>query len=279
MKNENNYLNEFEQEFELDDELEQGNPSDYHAQEYDGEQEDGFESEGDDEYLMEADDEFETDDQEFEAWDAQGGYNRNREYENRLYETLNSGYDNEFEMEQEVNRVLHEMEQDYFFGSVGKWLKKRGGGILKTVAGNTPLGAAVKAISAPMRGRIRSLLKNKLFQTAASFIPGAGPIVSKAMDVVGNMDSETPAATSRNQVRQAVQVGQKAYQNLADDLTRARNPRQLQQAGKNAWNRAVRDHRSASATPPVAGRQQRNIRIRPGSHVVVYPTYIRIVEP
>ena len=279
MKNGNNYLNEFEQEFELDDEMDQGNPSDYHAREYNEELEDGLDGEGNDELEMEADDEFESDDHEFEAWDAQGGYNRNREYESRLYEVLNSGYDNEFEMEQEINRVLHEMEQDYFFGSIGKWIKKRGGGILKTVAGNTPLGAAVKAISAPLRGRIRGLLKNKLFQTAASFIPGAGPIVSKAMDVIGNLDSETPAGVSRNQVRQVVQVGRKAYQNLADDLSRARDQRQLQQAGKTAWNRAVRDHRSTGADTASAGRQQRLIRIRPGSQVVVSPTYIRILEP
>lgn len=269
----NNYLSEFEQEFELDDSTEMEWESDDSEYEYEDDSEYEYDN-VDSEY--ESDDrEWESDAYEYEPAQESGysnGYGRDREFEARLYEALNTHRDNEFEAEMEVERVLHEMEQEYFFGALKNLAKKHGGGLLKRVVGGDPMGLASKLFSKKSRGFLRGLLKNKWVQKAASFIPGAGPIVSQAMDVVGRLgDSEAPGMVSRKDIRETVQTAKTAYQNLAKNLTQLRpgsTPEQLAKRVPVIYKQAVQRHSNA------AGKKRQIIPRAPGSTVVVYPDKI-----
>lgn len=257
------YLSEFEQEFESDDAYSEN------AYESDNEAEWENDDESDDSYETPEEEAFELDsnDQEYENWeDDNDERSREREFEDRLYSALRGDSDNEFEMEMEVERVLHEMEQDYFFGALKKLARKHGPGLLKKIAGSTPWGMAVKAISKHGRGFIRKALNSDLLKTAASFVPGAGPLISKGMDIAGKvMNSEAPNPVSRADVRQAVQVGKQAYQNLAHSLVTMRDPKALPGLGKHALQQAVRTHGSA-----YKNKKKTEIPLRPGSIVSVH---------
>lgn len=268
MKHRDDYLSEFELEFESDDAysenaFEAGNDFPEEAEwEKDDEMEDSYETPDEGEF------ELESDDQEFETWQEDSGeHSRDREFEDRLYNALRSGTDNELEMEMEVRWVQHEMEQDYFFKSFKNLRRKYGPGLLNKIAGSTPWGMAVKAISKHGRGLIRKAINSNLLKTAAQFIPGAGPVISKGMDIAGQMmNSETPVQpVSRAEIRRAVQVGKQAYQNLAHGLVTMRDPKELPELGKNALQQAVRTHGGA-----YKNKKKTEIPIRPDSIVSVH---------
>jgi hypothetical protein len=312
------YLSEFEQEFEMDDETsDQSETSD--QQETDGEysyevnaeyergDDPGNELENDEEFELdneleaddelEAEDEFETDDEfesddeleqddeletDYAAWSRSGYYDRDREFETRLYRAIRSNADNELATELELDNVLHEMEEDYFFGVAKKWLKKKA---KRFGAG------ALKAVSAVGRSKIRSLLKNKLLQTAAGFIPGAGPLVSKAMSVAGNVMSTADAA--KQKIQDIVQVGKDAYQDLAAAVPEAQDEFEVTTAAKDALRKAIhnrpqtRDHRihrrrsganlSRKGAPRFTrNRTKRVFPLPPNARVAVFPTKVTV---
>lgn len=262
------YLSEFEQEFELDDnEFESTDDSNEYAE---------SEWESDEEYEAEADEEFEfeIEDSEGETW----SYSPEQEYENRLYEVLNSGMNNEFEMEQEIDRVMYEMEQDFFWKKLksmgSKFLKSTGGQMIKKLAQKTPFGAAIGALSKVARGDIKGALKgvlnNGMLKHAVGFLPG-GSLVSKGMDIAGKlMNNETPGI-SRAQVGQAVQLAKSAYGHLANDLAKTNNPAYLRSLGKTSMRKAMGGMHS-----PTKGKSKRRIPLEPGSVVTVHPTHINI---
>ncbi len=270
-----NYLSEFEQEFELDNEA--GNAEQSYEAHDDSdneweEHEDSYEMETDNEQDAESYEEHESDDHEWE------GMGEERSYEQRLYEVLSSGSDNEMEMEHEVDRILHEMEQDYFWGSVGNFLKKKGAGLIKKYAGKLPFGGALKAISSVARGDIRGGLKNLMndgmFKQAISFLPG-GSLVSKGMDVAnGMMNNETALPISKQKVNQIVAVGKQAYQNLASSISQATNVNDVKDLGKKAVQQAVQMTKTQQS--PMRGKHRVRVPIKPGSIVTVHPTYVII---
>jgi hypothetical protein len=288
---ENNYLSEFEQEFEMDDEINgstdssSNNESDNeYSYEVDDESENDEELESDEEF--ESDDELEND-QEFEndyaTWSRDGHYDRDREFEARLYNAIRSNANNELDTELEIDNILHEMEKDYFFGIKKNWLKK-----LKGVAKlGIPGYAGLKAISALGRLNIRNLLKNKLLQTAAGFIPGAGPIVSRAMGIASDVLNKADAAKQR--IQDIVQVGKDAYQNLASAVPDAQSEMEMRNASKDAWRKAVsnrsqiRDQRTQSGGMSAGGQRNMNYHrtkrafpLPPNARVAVFPTKVSI---
>jgi hypothetical protein len=306
------YLSEFEQEFEMDDEANSAetpssevsndheSDSEYSYEvndefenddefERDDEFENDDELENDDEYEIdnefENDDEFESDDEfenDYAVWSRDGHYDRDREFESRLYRAIRSNADNELQTELELDNVLHEMEQDYFFKSAKNWVKRKARKYGKFAV---PGYGALKAISSLGRVNIRNLLKNKLLQTAAGFIPGAGPIVSKAMGIAGNVMSTADAA--KQKIQDVVQVGKDAYQDLATAIPDAQNEMEVRAASKIALRKAIsnqlqrRDHRTQrrSAGGNRAGRGNRTKRVfplPPNARVAVFATKISI---
>lgn len=279
MTKHSDYLSEFEQEFELDSELELEDSMDsneYADNEWESDEEQEYESEYESEYEVE--EEYEYDDSESEAWN----YSPEQEYENRLYEVLTSGMNNEFEMEQEIDRVLYEMEQDFFWKKLKKmgtkFLKSAGGKMIKKLAQKSPFGTALGALSKVARGDIKGafkgVLNNGLLKHAVGFLPG-GSLVSKGMDIAGKyMNNETPAI-SKAQVGQAVQLAKSAYGQLANDMARVNHPEQLKSLGKAAVRKAMGGMRPS----PMRGKNKTRIPLEPGSVVTVHPTHINIWKP
>lgn len=273
----NDYLSEFEQEFESDDYVSENEHSDYLSEFNDEE----FELEDLEENEWETDDadsEYEYEEYEAEAWE----HSPEQEYENRLYGVLHSGMNNEFEMDQEVDRILHEMEQDFFFGKLKrmgrKFLNSAGGQLAKKLARNSPWGVALGALSKVARGDIKGAIKgvvnNDLLRHAAGFLPG-GSLISKGMDVAGALaDNETPGI-SRAQARQAVQFAKSAYGHLANNMPRARSIEHLRGLGKAAVRKAREELRANSTK----GKKKTRIPLDPGSIVTVHPTHINIWKP
>ena len=187
----NDYLSEFEREFEAEIEDEQignENESEFESN-YEFEFESNDESEEESEFEFEADYDSENE-HEME-------FQNENSYETRLYEILNNNYESELEFENSLNEVLHEMEKDFFFGSLKKWVKKKGGikGLLKKFAKKLPISGAINAITSVARGDFRGALKsiasNGLLKAGLSFIPGGG-IALKGLDYVNKFaNSET----------------------------------------------------------------------------------------
>lgn len=277
MKNQNDYLSEFEQEFEMEDTLyadDRENSYEYGNDEF--EYDASGEAEADDEFEWEED---ETYQDEFEYGDNGAGYSSDKEYEERLFNAIRSNGDNEFEMEMEIERVFHEMEQDYFFGSLKKFIKKRGPGLLKKLAGKTPLGQVLKRISLNPRGLIRRALKSKLLRTGIGMIPGYGAAINQGLSTLdGLVNSEMgDNELTRDKIRQVVQVGKQAYQNLASGMVTMNNLNSLRNLGAGALRSAVASVGGGGNT--LKNKRKTVISIRPNSSVTVHPDKVVIWQP
>jgi hypothetical protein len=272
------YLSEFEKEFEAEIENTQSPGEQDPEMEFENE----FEEEGESEFELEQDseNEMETDSENEMELEIESSY------ETRLYEIFNNSYESELEFENNLNEVLHEMEKDFFFGSLKKWVKKKGGikGLLAKYAKKLPISGAVNAISSAARGDFRGALKNiasnGLLKTGLSFIPGGGMAV-KGLDFVNkftNPDSETSNVSMEN-VQQAVAVGKTAYDELAKNLVNARTENDIKDMGRKSLQEAIRKHKGGQ----VQRHQQRGRKMRipypPGSIVSIHPTFISIWQP
>lgn len=267
MKNyQNNYLSEFEQEFELDSEsTDSYNEFETVNDEFESEGEyETFDSEGDFEsndennYLseFETDNEFEVDN-EFE--DTPEG-----RFEARLYELFTNNYESDFEFENDFNEIMHEMERDYFWGG----LKKKLGGLAKK-----GLSAGLKAlpiedkwkkmIGGLAKGQLPSMssLIKTLGPKLAQFIPGVGPIASTAMGAM--MNSEV---SPQNQAKQAAQntvaLAKQTYSNFANGLANkvapSNNINQLRGQVQNVAQNAIK---SAHNTVRLGSTKYRYVRV------------------
>lgn len=279
MNNEKDYLSEFEREFEND-----------FSSEYDGEMNtsEEFEDEFENDFSNESNDEFETQDEyelndEYESNDEyefegeqpdsefenylQESDSPDREFEDRIYSALSGEYESSFEMEQEIDRVLHEMEVEYFWKSAKKFWNKHKKRIMPFAKHLIP-GGTLASLAKYAGVDVRNLLKSNLFKKALSMganfaMPGVGGAL-----VGGLLNRETPTNNARAQARQIVQVAKNTFQNTAQLIPNLR-PGNIQQQisrfsqqGLRMAKANVRDHRR---------KNKRVIRIKANSIVVVKP--------
>jgi hypothetical protein len=289
MNNYKDYLSEFENEFELNDfsseydgesmpsdEYEQNLSGDTHG-EYELESEYEFESEyeADDEYELA--DEFETDD-EYEFESEQGDSemenhlqqygSRDQEFEDRIYSALSGEHESSFEMEQALDRVLHEMEIEYFWKSAKKLWNKHKNKIMK-VAKMTPLGGSISALGKLAGGDLRGLLKKGAMMAANAYLPGVGGMIAGKL-----LNSETASANpARAQAQQVVGVAKDAYKNLArlvPNIKPGNIPAQISRFSRQALGMARRRHgRRGGVVFAGGGGNKQVIRLRPGATVIV----------
>ena len=280
MTNEKNYLSEFEQEWNSD-----GETADVHNNEFElDNEEDEFEitasndSETDNEWEndneLENDNEFETDnewedDHKWESSDERefepdGG--ANRRYEQKLYSVLNDDHESELEFEQQLNEVLHEMEKDYFWGSLKKrWNKFKRGGLFKTLKGlanKSPFGDVLKQVTSLARGDIKGMLKGLAGQALAAAVPGGG--VAKQL-----LNLETPInnANPKKSAQIINSTAKAAYANLINGMGTIASANQLQKIktmGRSAFNQAWQQQQSDSRHIKV-----RRITLHRGQKLVV----------
>ena len=89
-----------------------------------------------------------------------------------------------------------------------------------------------------------------------------------------NSEINTPGV-SRDKIRQVVQVGKQAYQNLANDLLNMSNLNAIQDMGRNALKRAVHATGGAKSSS-FKNKRKREIPVPPGSIVTVHPNKVII---
>lgn len=280
------YLSEFEREFELDDFSSESQSSEEYQDEYENDFSGESDSELDtyneyelnDELDTQGEYEFEGEEPDSEMENYLQEYNSpDQEYEDRLYSALSGEYESSFEMEQEIDRVLHEMEKDYFFGGIKKFLKKKVGslGKLSGIAKQFIPGGTLAALTKFAGGNLRNLLKSDLIKkglsmAANAYLPGVGGMVAGKL-----LNSETPNADQvRAQATQAVAVAKDAYRNMAGLIPNLRPgniPNQINNLSRQALTMAKNRHSG------YRGRRNKQVIPRnPNSVVVVKPNRIII---
>lgn len=276
-----NFLADSSSDFENEFELEQG---DYTNNEFEdnefelGDEESGIadnefenieeEFETDDESDYEdGDHEFEDSEMETRSWLGEYG-SSDHEYEERIYGALSGEYESSYEMEQEIDRVLYEMEMDYFWKSAKKLWNKHKKKIIGAAKGFLPSGTLqgiAKLAGGDIRGLLKSdLLKKGLSLAANAVAPGIGGAVAGTL-----LNSETPNVNNlQNQASQFVQTAKSAYQNMARSIPQLRAgniPGQIRAFSRRSFNNAV--HRSNS----YKGKKKQVIPTGAGAFVVVKP--------
>jgi len=276
MNNDKDYLSEFEREFELNDFSSEYDGEMNASEEFDNEFENDFSSETNDEFETqdeyELNDEYESED-EYEFQDEQSDSEMenylqeydspDREFEDRIYSALNGEHESSFEMEQELDRVLHEMEVEYFWKAAKGFWNKHKKKLMK-VANLTPLGGGLSMLAKAAGGDLRGLLKKGAMMAANAYLPGVGGAIAGKL-----LNSETAApADPRAQAQQVVQVAKDAYRNMAGlvpNLRPGNIPNQISRFSRQALTMARNKHSGRRR----GGKGKRVIRLNPGSTVVV----------
>lgn len=280
MNNDKDYLSEFEKEFELDNFSSEYDGEINMSEEFEDELENDFSNESNEE--LETHNEYESND-EYEFEDEQSDsefknylqeYNSpDQEFEDRIYSALNGEHESSFEMEQELDRVLHEMEVEYFWKSAKNLWKKHKNKIIpfakQLIPGGT-LASLVKFAGGDLRNLLKSdLVKEGLSMAANAAMPGVGGAVAS-----GLLDSETPNTNNpRAQARAGVKVAKAAYQKMAGlvpNLRPGNVPNQISGFSKQALATAKQQHSAYK------GRTKQVIQIKPDSIVVVRPDRVII---
>ena len=244
MKNYNNdYLSEFEQEFELEYESESlNNESENNEFEFENnEYELSNESNGELEYSSE----FENNESESENYEFENNSETN--FESRFYELFTSNFESELEYENSFNEIMHEMEQEYFWGAIKRGISKIGkivAPFAKNLISSFPMGGKIFDLLKTLTSDPRSFLRNAIKQFGPmalnAIVPGSGAALGAIMNrEVANTNQARQAA------RDTVALAKQAYTNLASGMAQLpptsnanafRN--NLQTLAQNSFNQA-----------------------------------------
>ncbi|MFD2569069.1 hypothetical protein ACFSUS_00395 [Spirosoma soli] len=281
----NDYLSEFEQEFEMDSESTENynefelvnDESEIESEwETDSEFEADFGVDSEADYLSE----FETD-SEYES-DNEFENTPEGRYEARLYEIFTNSYENEFEFENDFNEVMHEVERDFFWSKLKKFGKKLAP-LAKTALGAIPGGGnlmtAIKQVTKDPRGLLKTLAMKFGPQALNAVVPGAGLALGA---VLGSQEMETDDA-ARQAARDTVALAKEAYTNFAEEISRTNFSRslpqargQMNQAAKNAFRKAQRTVRLGAATARYKRVDRKVKDTHDGLYKIVTITYKRV---
>ena len=202
------------------------------------------------------DSEYESDDSEYESdeeyesdyegeYDGEFGYEsqdgETSQYADRFYELAQMEYESEAEVDQEVNGILNEMEQDFFWKAAKRFLKKRGPGLLgklgKYALSKSPFGQGFNVLSQVAKGNLKGALAG-LAKTAMSAHPGLAAAMP-ALSALGFEASEGPEG-NREAWNNYADVAREAYENLAASITpQAANPTVASDLAKRALRTAL----------------------------------------
>lgn len=263
-------LSELESEYELEMDGESEYETDSEFEYADTE----YESPGDYEY--ELDGEFENTGDYEDEYEASN--DETSSYADRFYELAQQEFESESELDQEVNGLLNEMEQDFFWNAAKRFIKKRGPGLLgklgKFALSKLPAGHALKGISALASGNLTGALKG-LAKTALSSHPALAAAMP-ALGALGFEASDSPEA-NREAWDNYAETAREAYENLAANITpKAANPavasdiakRALQSALASARSRGLGRRTGATGSRRPRGRR-RVVALAPGEYLVV----------
>lgn len=261
MKNyQNDYLSEFEREFEISDE----------SNEFESEN-DEFESEGDGEYdsESEAENDFESEGDYLSEFESDSEYEFENtpegQYEARLYEIFSNNYENEFEFENDLNQVMHELERDFFFkkwknkitsfANKNPWVKKLANKALNAIPGGA--GDMIRKGLKDPRGFLKTMAMKYGPQIANMYVPGSG-VALKAMMGSNEMEEGDYA---RQAARDTVALAQEAYTNFAQELNQINLSRDASQAKSQLNQAAQNSFKKAYRTVKLGSKKHRYVRV------------------
>lgn len=259
-------LSELEGEYELE--------MDDSEAEYEGESEFEFgDSEFESDYEDELDGEFEND-YEFESQDGETS-----QYADRFYELSQGEFESDSELDQEVNGILNEMEQDFFWKAAKRFIKKRGPGLLgrlgKFALSKLPAGHALSGLTQLARGNLKGALAG-LAKTALSSHP-AFAAAMPALNALG-FEASQDGEVSREAWNNYAEVAREAYENLAANINpRAADPVVASDLAKKALQSALANARSRGGGGMRRGLgggrrprgRRRVVHLAPGEYLVV----------
>jgi len=235
-----------------------------------GELEDADEEfEGFDDQETVDDEEFQLDEElEFEAYGASSD-----KYVDRFMELASQSYESELELDESVERLLGEMEREYFWGALKKVARRglrAGVGKLisqaKHLAKSHPLYRSLQGLTSLHRRGLRGLL-GQLASAAASATPYGGAI--NAAMKAPNFQPGAPQQ-EREAWENFVNVSKDAYQNLAANISETESIGGAQDQAARALSDAISKHRGNVSGSRGDGR--RIIRLRPGEKVTIVCT-------
>jgi hypothetical protein len=249
-----------------------------------------LESDSDDELYRELDEgddnEHEHDDSELEAGDDEEldeGEDGTGGYAERFYELAQRELESSLEIDREVNRLLTEMEREFFsFGSVFKKLKSAGKGLLKKgldhVKKRIPITQLIEGVTQLSRGNLKGMLAP--LAKAALSVAGNHPAIAALMPALKSLgfDPDGDEGQNREAWDNYVNLAREAYDELATNLTRDSDEpieasRVATKSFQNALSRVAQPGASvgvrSSPRVPRQGGNTRVIELRKGERLVV----------
>ncbi|BCS31446.1 hypothetical protein TBR22_A06470 [Luteitalea sp. TBR-22] len=241
-----------------------------------------FELEMDDDPTGGLEMELEADDGELDDGAAPTSYEAGDDategFAERFHELSQGSYESEHELDQDVNRLVAEMEQEFFFKNIGARLRRAGKGLLrkglKAAAGRIPALKALQSVTQLARGNLKGMLASLAKAGLASAIPG-GAVALPALQALG-FEAET-GADDREAWRTYGEVSREAFEHLAEHLhEQADTPAEASrlaaaalQAGLANAQARTRRHRRRRSGAGATGGGTRVIRLRRGERLVV----------
>lgn len=214
------------------------------------------------------------------AFEFEGG----SDYGERLHELASREFESETEVDQALDEVLHEIEQEYFFGKLRRgWNKFRKSGIGKLVtkvvskaAGHLPAFQALKGVTALARGDLSGMAKSLVKAGLGSVVPGGGAALSAMQSLGFGGDSELSEG-DREAWNNVAEVAREAYEHLADNLTASVDqPLEASRLASDAFRAGLTKVTQRAARVGVVGprssgvgRRKRRIRLRRGDILIV----------
>lgn len=194
------------------------------------------------------------------------------DYAERFYELSLREFESESEVDDAINKLLTEMERDFFFRGLWRKAKKGGKELLRRgrrLAKGLPAFQAVKGITQLARGNLKGLLGSLAragLGAAVSAIPG-GAAILPALRAIGLEITEEPER-NREAWDSYVSLCREAFDYLANNLNeKADNPVEASRLATEAFQSALR--KVSTRRSIGAMRRRSRIRVRKGDVVVI----------
>jgi hypothetical protein len=193
----------------------------------------------------------------------------------RLHELSLREFESPQELDREIGDILHEMEQEFFFGKIGKLVKSAGKSLIKKgiayAKKRVPLVGVIDGVTALARGNLTGALKGfaKTAMGALSAHP-AFAAVMPALNALGFAPGGSPG-TNKAAWGKFAQLGKDAYGQLAAGLTEnADQPAEAARVAGRAYELALRGVKAnGQARTSGNGKRTRVIHLRPGERLVI----------
>jgi hypothetical protein len=263
-------MSEMEREFEL----EMDNDFEFEMENSDEEFEDTD---------YESDDEFEFEDYEDEPQSEFEWSGGNSDYGERFYELSQREFESETEVDEAVDRLLTEMENEFFWGGILKKAKnaamglaKKGMALAKKAGINLPSLDALKSMLGPLSGLLKGNL-GALIKPALKAALAAHPAGAALLPALKGLGFETGEDMDGNReaYNRYADVAREAFESLAESVNQnADNPLEASRLATNAFQKSLRKHQIRRDHRTIVGggrgkKRVRRIYAAPGEVIVV----------